>query len=52
MRLKFCIISFELKMTGECVKSNNLTAEKTQEIIVFYLTEISDGTLYLIEIKK
>ena len=38
MRLKFCIISLELKMTGECVKSKNLTAKKTHEIIVFYLT--------------
>ena len=38
MRLNSCIKSLELKMAGECVKSKNLTAKKTHEIIVFYLT--------------
>ena len=35
MRLKSCIIAFGLEMAGECFKSKNLTANKTQELIIF-----------------
>ena len=38
MRLKSCIISLGLEMAVECVKSKNLIADKTHELIIFYLT--------------